>query len=53
VGEVFSHFGSGYLALGPTTRWKYYAQVLLETRPIYKSFEPLIDFLAFLVQKLG
>jgi len=32
VGDVisgvgFGHFGSGYLALGPTNRWKYVAQI--------------------------
>ena len=29
-GVGFGHFGSGYLALGPTTRWKYFAQVFIE-----------------------
>ena len=27
MGFVFSHFGSGYLAMGPTARGKYFAQV--------------------------
>ena len=40
------------LGLGPNARWKYFAEVLLETRLESESFEPLIDFLAFLVQKL-
>jgi len=29
VGKVFGHFGSGYLALGPTARWKYFHQVFI------------------------
>jgi len=54
MGYVFDHFGSGYLALGLTVRWKYFTQekILLETKLESKSFEPLIRFLAFLVQKL-
>jgi len=36
---------------GPTARPKYFA-VSLETRLESESFDPLIDFLAFLVQKL-
>jgi len=31
-GRGFGHFGSGYLALGPTARWKYFTKFLLETR---------------------
>jgi len=34
VGDVvsrvgFDHFGSGYLALGPTAKWKYFPQVFV------------------------
>jgi len=25
----FGHFGSGYLALSPTARWKYFPQVFI------------------------
>jgi len=53
ISEVgFWPFGSCYLAEGPTTRWKYFAEVSLETRLKSKAFELLINFLAFLVQKL-
>ena len=52
IGWFFSHFGSGYLAWAQTAKWKYFAQVLLETRLESKSFGSLISFLAFLVQKL-
>jgi len=34
-----------------TARWKYFAQVLLETRLESESFVTLIDFLGFRVQK--
>ena len=46
---VLGHFGSCYLALGPTAKPKY-LKFSLETRS--ESFEPLMDFLTFLVQKL-
>jgi len=39
---------SGNLTWGRTVGRKYFAQVRLES----KSFEPLIDFQAFLVQEL-
>ena len=29
VRKAFGHFGSYYLAWGPTTKWKYFAQVLI------------------------
>jgi len=53
ISEVFlGHFGSCYLASGPTARPKYLTislKFLLETR---LESESLIHFLAFLVQKL-
>jgi len=48
---VFCHFGSGYMALGPTAKRKYFSQVLLESRLESESFEALIGFLAFLVKR--
>jgi len=55
VSDVISEvvFGPFWLMLpGPTARPKYFAEVSLETRLESESFDPLIDFLAFLVQKL-
>ena len=46
---VFGSFWFMLLGLAPNLYPKYFA---LETRLESKSFEPLIDFLAFLVQKL-
>jgi len=48
---VFRPFWLMLLGLGPTTRPKYFAEVFIGTRLESESFEPCIDFLAFLVQK--
>jgi len=52
VKQFWGYFSSCYLAYGPTARPSNSLKFLLETRLESESFEPLIDFLAFLVQKL-
>jgi len=49
---VFGQFCLLVPDLGPTTRQKFLLKFLLETRLKSASFETLINFLAFLVQKL-
>jgi len=51
--EVFGHFWWLVSDLSPTARWKYFTEVfMLETRLESASFDTLIYFLTFLVQKL-
>jgi len=57
VTDVISEVVSGLFwlmlpGLGPTARPNCSLKFSLETRLESESFEPLIDFLAFLVQKL-
>ena len=47
---VLGSFGSCCLAQGSTARPKCFAEVFIRIES--ETFEPLIDFLAFLVQKL-
>jgi len=48
----FSHFGLLVFDLGPTARQKHFAEVFNEISVESASYEILIDFLVFLVQRL-
>jgi len=52
VRYTFCHFGSYNLSHSPTASGKYFVEVFVGNRLYSESFEPLIDFLAFLVQTL-